>query len=293
MTASLANCYMVRSLIIISLLLSLFFLVRWDMVAWQNDAIPELPRSTAKTKRIASGKSRKAPFYPPVAASLPDLNNGYLFNAARALAVDGEGDEGGDVTTAADETNVEITDVQYIGSIISKEIRRAIIAFPLLVKVKAPGKAGNRKSSYNSRRRQKTVGKSEMRYKHLGMGDTFNNYKVVAIEPDRLILSGAGGGEIIKPLFEQGRERLVQPPSSTVGGSTPPAEKAGKPKRSKSVVVGGTIKQPHAAAKGNKKAVGPKKTRVKPQQAGKTRRTPRPGPAAVSRSRSVDLTTTE
>lgn len=123
---------------------------------------------------------------------LPDLNQGYIFNAERNLA-DGEGRDG----QAQSAGNVGMDKVRYNGSIISEENIRALLSYPLV----APGI------------------QQKQGFLRVVVGDTVDGYKVTDILPEKIVFS-RGGQKITKWLYDRTKERVQGQPSAAAGGET-------------------------------------------------------------------------
>ena len=189
---------MLRISLIIGLLLTFAFLVKGIADTWRGESIPA-PSAAQPARSRTAPEATRVRFYPPVPSRLPDLNQGYVFNEARSLADD---DQAPDDNTAQ-EASVSISDVIYVGSVISGEQRLGIISYP----VKEPPAQRPRSFSRPGRR----GGSVEYEHDRLAPGETFSGFTVADVLPDRIIFE-KGGRKIEKLLSEADKERTPPPP---------------------------------------------------------------------------------
>jgi hypothetical protein len=166
-----------------------------------------------KTKQTANKKSGKQPvakgkmsaFYPRPPARLPDLNEGYIFNAQRSLA--GTGNIGKEQRLQ----QVDINNVQYSGSLITGTTTKALLSYTL--------------KSTPSRRTPRT-GTQKQGHLQVTVGDTVDGYKITKIFPEKIVFS-KGNDKIEKHLYDQNKKRVApkQPvkPKPTITKKRPPA----------------------------------------------------------------------
>ena len=186
----------------IVLSLSLLFLVREGVVSFKTEDAPA-PTMTADRQPKASRPQppKTIVFYPTVPSPLPDLKKGYLFNEERFLAGDTTEEISAEEETGT-EFSVDIKTVSYAGSIIIGETRKALIYYPAQ-KPKTPQKRTDRKKIVSPVKKRN--------YAQLVAGDSLSGYKVVAVEPDRLVFE-KGSETIEKMLNDPEKIRMAPPP---------------------------------------------------------------------------------
>ncbi|MCB2181684.1 MAG: hypothetical protein KQH63_06655 [Desulfobulbaceae bacterium] len=188
----------------IFLSLAFAFLVRESVVSFRSaDTQAQL---TDKTEKQSPNRSQNtgAPvkFYPAVPSPLPDLKKGYLFNEERLLVDDSAVAEITEESpTEGDGPAVDMSTVFYSGSIIIGDLRKGLISY-------SEAKAQPVKKT-KTRARTATKPK-KTKYTQLVAGDTISGYKVVSVEPDRIIFE-KGTEKIEKTLNDPGKVRLVPP----------------------------------------------------------------------------------
>jgi hypothetical protein len=202
---------MLKLIAAIALSLSLIFLVKESVVALRADNTPAPPASEGRQVKPQTTYTaeKNVVFYPPVPISLPDLNKGYLFNEERMIeGAAGENADG----TEEDSTgpSVDMDTVFYAGSIIIGEMRKGLVMFPP-AKMPVPTRRTPTK--------QAPAPPKEKNYAQLGIGETFSGYKVVAVEPDRIVFQ-KGADTIEKILNDPKKTRIAAPP--------PPPKERGK-----------------------------------------------------------------
>lgn len=203
---------MLKLIVAIALSLSLIFLVKEAVVALRADNTPAPPASEgrqAKPQTPYLAEKNDVIFYPPVPVALPDLNKGYLFNEERMI--EGAAGENGDGTEEdSTEPFVDMDTVFYAGSIIIGEMRKGLIMFPP-ARMPVPARRTIAK--------QAPAPPKERKYAQLGVGESFSGYKVVAVEPDRIVFQ-KGTDTIEKILNDPKKTRIAAPP--------PPPKERGK-----------------------------------------------------------------
>ncbi len=191
---------MVKSVIILALLTTLFFLVKYS----QPVAVP-----VAVPVKVAKGKQEKPPaeakgdesggFNPAVMTPLPDVNTGYVFSEKRKFEKD-------DPVNAAKAALAEqgpdpLTTVFYAGSVIAGDLRRALVTYQELAR-----ETGPRRSAPG----QAMAAQGAVLKKQLNKGDRFLGYVVAAVEPDRLVFE-KGDLKVEKFLYDQSKKRQALP----------------------------------------------------------------------------------
>lgn len=191
---------MLRIILVLGLLLSFFLLVGGMSAIWREEpaATVEVADKTPPRKAM---ERREIQFYPPVPGRLPDLNRGYVFNEARSLANEGEGE--GVAEPAADTTLDEAT---YVGSVISGERRIGVISYT---------------EQTASQPRAVTRGRpvigapaGESKHVQLAPGETFGGYTVAEVLPDRIVFEK--NGRKVEKLLTADKQRK-QPPQQLQG----------------------------------------------------------------------------
>jgi hypothetical protein len=207
---------MVRSLIIIALLASLFYLVKYSQTGTEEPAGPGKVATSRQDKAVAEAQvDESSRFNPSVAAPLPDLNKGYVFSEKRKYEKD-------EPVEAAKVAVVEqgpdpITSVLYSGSIIVGDLRRALVTYQELAKEAGPSRPGGRGPA---------PAPSAPKNKQLNQGDRFLGYLVASVEPDRIVFE-KGDLKVEKFLYDRGKTRLAAPELSP--REAPPKEVGGVP----------------------------------------------------------------
>lgn len=240
---------MIRTAVVFALLFSAVVMMRGVASDWQESPIAS-PSGEGVTKKAAATPGNIAlpsvgkRVQPLVPATLPDLREGYLFNQERVLAnTDFPPAQEGN---ANDESTVgvgaAIDDVTYVGSLITKGFRRALIVFP------APPKATKGRPRIPMRRPSAASG-AEEEHAQLKPGDMLDGYKVTEILPDKLVFV-KGDETVEKLLYDVGKKRTTPPTTSArgaVGGQPQPgAQKGGAPSSSgvRTTTIGGGASSP-------------------------------------------------
>ncbi|MDA8165893.1 MAG: hypothetical protein M0017_12785 [Desulfobacteraceae bacterium] len=151
---------------------------------------------------------RKDPgFYPPVPGRLPDLNQGYVFNEARSL-VD---EKNGEAAAVADTT---LDDATYVGSVISGKRRIGVVAY-------TEKSIGQQPQRFVIRGRPDMAGAqagaSQSKHIELAPGETFGGYTVAEVLPDRIVFKK--NGRSMEKLLDVAKER--KPPPTLPAGRRP------------------------------------------------------------------------
>lgn len=223
---------MVRSLLIMALLATLFFTLKY----LQPEVEPP-PGKAAATREAQPPAETPAAgtnlFNPPVATPLPDVEKGYIFSEKRKI----EKDDPAAAAKAAAAAEVGpdlLATVTYTGSLIIGETRRALVTYQEQSQAAPPRRpVGGRGPAPAAASAQ-----SGTQYKQLTMGDKFLGYAVAAIEPDRLVFA-KGEQKVEKFLYDRNKKRMAAAAPSrpaatpaTVGGvpieaMAPPDEQPG------------------------------------------------------------------
>jgi hypothetical protein len=204
---------MLKLIAAIVLSLSLIFLVKESIVALRAGNTPAPPASEGKLTKppTPSAAEKNMIFYPAVPVALPDLNKGYLFNEERTI--EGAAGENGE-DTAEDSTgpSVDMDAVVYAGSIIIGDMRKGLVMFPLAKPAVPTAKLGAKQPA--------PVPAKERNYMQLAVGESLSGYKVVAVDPDRIVFQK--GSETIEKM-------LNDPKKNRIAGPPPPPKEKGKP----------------------------------------------------------------
>lgn len=209
---------MVKSVIILALLTTLFFLVKYS----QPVAVPVAgPVKVAKSKQekppVEAKDDESGGFNPAVVTPLPDVNTGYVFSEKRKF----EKDDPANAAKAAlaEQGPDPLTTVFYAGSVIAGDLRRALVTYQELSR-----ETGPRRSVPG--RGQAVAVQGGVLKKQLNKGDRFLGYVVAAVEPDRLVFE-KGDLKVEKFLYDQSKKRQ-SPPAATPRQALP-AEIGGVP----------------------------------------------------------------
>ncbi|HIJ89224.1 MAG: hypothetical protein OEV89_00005, partial [Desulfobulbaceae bacterium] len=173
--------------LVMAVVLMLMLLAQaWGLVTvWRDDPLSSLAVTRKKEAQVQAVASEKRVSLQPVLPEAPpDLNQGYIFNAERNLAVGGGKD--GQSQNAG---NVGIDKVQYSGSIIAGDNFKALLCYPLGGQPGAPPSG------------------AKLGFLRVVVGDTVNGYKVTEILPRQITFS-RGGQKITKLLYEKTKERV-------------------------------------------------------------------------------------
>ncbi len=179
--------------LVFSLLLSLRLV--WSALTWQPQVVP--------AKKVAASRAGIAGLgirttRPPVV--IPDLLDGYIFNAERKLDPAATLVFGGGKERISPRGGID--ELTYSGSIMVGLKQQALVAFPARIR----GPEG----------RDKKV----ILHRVLAPGDEFNGYKVAAVEPLRLVFT-LNGEKVVKQLYDKDKVRSVV--SVTLGKGLPTA----------------------------------------------------------------------
>ena len=172
-------------------LLLVLLVQAWGLVSvWRDDPLRSLTATRKKegsTQAALPGKIQS--LQPTVSGEVPDLNQGYIFNAERSLA--GGGGKSGQAQNAA---NVAIDKIHYSGSIITATNPRALLSYALGGQPDSAGGGGGPKQGFL----------------RVTVGDTVNGYKVTEILPEKITFS-RDGQKITKLLYDKAKDRNQEP----------------------------------------------------------------------------------
>jgi len=164
----------------------------WGLVSvWRDDPLHSLAATKKKVARpLAAMPGESLSLQPTPLGALPDLNEGYLFNAERSLAAGGG--KNGQAQKAA---NVTIDKIHYSGSIITATNPRALLSYAVGGQADSSGGA---------------AGSQKQGFLRVTVGDTVNGYKVTEILPEKIVFS-KDGQKITKLLYDKAKDRGVAP----------------------------------------------------------------------------------
>jgi len=212
---------MVRILIIVALLASLFYTVQ----NWQPT--PEVTADKVVTNRtvapaVEAADEKPSGFYPTVPEVLPNVEKGYIFSEKRKIEKE---PPPGELKPAVVEPGPEVLDsVAYTGSLIVGETRRALITFQEPTHEEG---GANRKPAAPRRPAVAVAGApaAGTQNKQLTPGDRFLGFAVTLIEPGRIVFT-KGDLKVEKFLYDRNKKRLA---AVTGRSETPPAVPGGVP----------------------------------------------------------------
>ena len=182
------------------------------------------PGTSDKSNEVAGALYAGTVFYPSVPGTMPDLNDGYLFNKDRYLD---QSDLDNASLSGLGSDTIDMEQLVYSGSIIIGDLRKALVAY----QEQAP--LPQRRAIRNVRgRSQKKPAKGTYKHKQLSAGEVFMGYRVTVIENDRIVFE-KGDERIEKFLFDAGKERVEiksspppSPPAAAVSPSARPVPQA-------------------------------------------------------------------
>lgn len=192
-----------RLVAIIGLLLSLVVLGTSALESWQPIAIPATPEVSEKKRTPPVAERQNIAFNPQVPVLMPDLNTGYLFNPQRSFAEE-EGEEpASDEVLAGAASQLNMETLFYVGSIIVGDLRKGMVSFSMQEE-RATSPLPGRRGRTIARRR--VPAKTSMEYATVDEGEDFYGYKVVSVQPDRIVFS-KNGKNVEKLLYDPDKER--------------------------------------------------------------------------------------
>lgn len=149
----------------------------WGLISvWREDPLRALAATKKKTAQAqAAVPEKNLSLQPTVSGSLPDFNEGYIFNAERNLAA-GDGKDG----QSRDAGKEGLDKVRYNGAIIVENNTRALLSYAAA----PPGS------------------QQKQGFLRVVVGDTVNGYMVTDILPEKIIFS-RGNQKITKLLYDR------------------------------------------------------------------------------------------
>jgi hypothetical protein len=193
-----------RISITIALLLSLIFLLRSGITAWQYSPVPTPLKTETVQDPTIPGKGN-IKFFHSVPVQLPDLHKGYIFNIERELTEE-ESTELAAKTDkdSGDEVDIDFDWVSYTGSVITAGHHKAIVSYSIFPPRRTVRKRSTRITTKNSQ----TV---KNKYAQLEVGESFYGYKVTGIYPGKIVFEREDE-KIEKLLHDPAKKRLLPPP---------------------------------------------------------------------------------
>lgn len=212
---------LLRSVIIVALLASLFYLVRHFQPAAEpgNGRVatsqPEKPLPETAEGEAISG------FNPPVTMPLPDVEKGYVFSEKRKIEKEEPG-AAAKAAAAVEQGPDPLETVVYSGSLIAGKIRRALVSYQEQAK-----EAPSRRPSPGRGQAPAAVG--AVQNKQLNQGDRFLGYVLTVVESDRIVFE-KGERKVEKFLYDRSKKRAAPPETGRKEAPAPqPAEVGGVP----------------------------------------------------------------
>jgi len=209
---------MVRTLIVMALLASLFYTI----LHWQPLSEPTAGKVVVsrvdKASEDSSGPAASG-FNPAVPESLPDVEKGYVFSEKRKIEKDLPAEL---VKPLVVEPGPEVLDsVIYIGSVIIGDLRRALVIF----QEPSPNAPAPVRRPTGVRRpgpppAPATASASSPQNKQLYLGDRLLGFGVAAIEPNRIVFE-KGTLKVEKFLYDRNKKRLAVVASRSEASTTP------------------------------------------------------------------------
>lgn len=188
---------MLRSLIVMALLASLFYLVSHLQPAAESVAPVKVAASRQDRPPEGTPDEATGGFNPAVVAPLPDVNKGYIFSEKREVEKDVPVGTGKD--DLAEQGPDLLASVVYSGSVIAGDLRRALVLYqeqPALPRRLPSGRSQAPTSSPGA-----------IQKKQLNQGDRFLGYLVEAIEADRIVFA-KGERKVEKFLYDRDKQRM-------------------------------------------------------------------------------------
>ena len=212
---------MIRIAVIIFLILSSVVLVRGAILSWQDPVLPalEIKADDKTTERV---KPKRIVFYPRPPAPLPDVLDGYLFNEERILARESAEESEGPIES--DLLSIDMGKLLYTGSIIVGDVRKGMVSYSIADSTARTAAATSRRSTTRSTRTGISVDDKTKRHIVVEQGRNFAGYKVVAVEPERIVFE-QDGEKIEKFLYDSSKKRIIAS-SSPARPSVSPASVA-------------------------------------------------------------------
>lgn len=192
---------MLRIVIILALLVSLFYLVKHIQPVAEPGGAGKVATSRPVTApvEVTTGEDSNR-FNPPVVTPLPDVNKGYVFSEKREYVktVPLAAGKSAQVEQGPD----PLASLLYSGSVIVGNLRRALVSYQEQTREPAlrrptPGRGP-----------APAVSQGGVRNKQLHQGDSFLGYVVAAIEPDRIVFA-KGDLKVEKFLHDRNKKRIA------------------------------------------------------------------------------------
>lgn len=195
---------MLKKIVFVLLTVFLIFLVRESFVTSQESQ--ELNHSLEEVQTAAADKAvQKTDFYPSPPPKLPDVADNYIFNAERHLVTEEEKKKKSAEKEDEEEEQgpeIDMENLIYSGSIIIGEKPKALVSYKEKIEEKKrrpfPGRRSQKKSN------------SKQQFALLGVSDTLGQYKVITVQPEKIIFE-KDGETVEKMLYEQDIDRLIVP----------------------------------------------------------------------------------
>jgi hypothetical protein len=199
------NYYYGKIIIGLLLLASLSFMVFEAVQTWQSPNFATVqPAKKVVSIPEPQQRQQKTSFYPSVPTTLPNLNEGYLFNQKRNLE---DPSKKNGKQSAEKKEKIEFDQLRYNGSLIIGNVAKALISYPEPKKVPTKkGKLPRRRTTKNNKR---SLGMETVR-KTLEAGDILGSYRVKDIQPEKIVFQ-RGDKQIEKMLYDPEKKRIIAP----------------------------------------------------------------------------------
>jgi hypothetical protein len=212
---------MLRILVILLLFVSFLFLARGVVNSWRENPIPPPPGIQEEQTPVPDIQV-PIDLSSPVPQPLPDLHKGYVFNVDRLFEekVEPEEGEAKEGKSIDDDMYIDIDSVSYTGSIISESTHKAIVSYS---PAQPRGFAARRRTTRGSIRPSapgRTGTSSSIKYATLETGDVFNGYKVISIDPEKIVFE-RDDEKIEKLLYDPEKKRLPAKAWKTIAERPP------------------------------------------------------------------------
>lgn len=167
-------------------------------MSWQESESIVPAVKAVKKPAAPGGTQKQVSFYPQVPARLPDLTQGYLFNADRFLASEEKGEQ---VEEVKDGVKLDMDQLFYAGSIIIGDNRKGLVSYVDLQAKKTGKKTTSKKKKRSA---------SKKKYAQLKINDQLGGYTVTEVEADHITFE-RGGKSIEKMLHDSSKARIKPP----------------------------------------------------------------------------------
>jgi hypothetical protein len=207
---------MLRIAVIFLLFVSFLFLARGVVNSWRENPIPP-PPGIQEVQTAVPDIQVPIDLSSPVPQPLPDLHKGYVFNVDRLFEEKVEPEEGDtkEGKSIDDDMYIDIDSVSYTGSIISESTHKAIVSYsPAQPRGFAARRRRTTRGSLRTRSRT-TAPSSNIKYATLETGDVFNGYKVISIDPEKIVFE-RDDEKIEKLLYDPDKKRLPAMAEKTI-----------------------------------------------------------------------------